>query len=312
MKSLICLLTVGVLMAVPAALEAKIVRNVEKTFTVQPGGKFEAWTEGGDIRVSTADVNEVRISARQTFRADSPEEADKLAEHLEFKLEQRGNDVVAESRYEKRFPNWSGNWPPVSVDFTVTVPRHFNLNVKTSGGDIEVGSLNGNVRARTSGGDLKFARIDGEIDAQTSGGNIRLEEGTATAKLHTSGGNVTVERAGGPTTVSTSGGSIRLDSVAELVSAHTSGGNIVAKITNPLKQDTVLDTSGGTVKVQVPKGAGFQLDASTSGGDVDATGMTLTIDRGGIGKSRLVGSVNGGGPKLKLRSSGGDIIIRAE
>jgi hypothetical protein len=66
------------------------------------------------------------------------------------------------------------------------------------------------------------------------------------------------------------------------------------------------------VRVRVVKGAGFLLDASTSGGDVNAEGLTVTIEKGGVGKSRLVGSVNGGGPRLKLRSSGGDISIRTD
>ena len=40
--------------------------------------------------------------------------------------------------------------------------------------------------------------------------------------------------------------------------------------------------------------------------------LKRTIEKGAIGKSRLVGSVNGGGPLLKLRTSGGDINVRAE
>jgi hypothetical protein len=42
---------------------------------------------------------------------------------------------------------------------------------------------------------------------------------------------------------------------------------------------------------------------------VKASGLTITIEKGGTGKSRLVGSVNGGGPRLKLRSSGGDVSV---
>lgn len=312
MKSLLCLLTVGALLAVPAAVEAKIVRHVEKTFTVQPGGTFRALTQGGDIKIATADVNEVRVVAKQTFRTDSEKDADEMLANLSFKLEQQGNDVIAEARYEKKAINWFGSWPPVSVSYTVTLPRQFHADVKTSGGDIEIGSLKGNVMARTSGGDMKFAKIDGEIDASTSGGDIHLEEGTARAKLHTSGGDIHVARAGGPTSVSTSGGDIVLQSVEELLEAHTSGGDINATITGPIKQDTALGTSGGEVVVHVKKGLGFHLDASTSGGEVDASGLTLTIEKGGMGKHRLVGAVNGGGPNLKLRSSGGDITVRAD
>jgi DUF4097 and DUF4098 domain-containing protein YvlB len=309
MKTLIRLFAFGTALAVPLALSAKITRSVEKTFTVQPGGNLKALTEGGDITIKTADTNEVRITAKETIRASTDKEADEALEKLSLTFEQQGNDVTAEARYEKGFH--FGN-QPVQVSFTVTVPKNFNLNLHTSGGDIAVASLTGNVMARTSGGELKFERIDGEIDAETSGGNIDLKEGTARAKLSTSGGNIVVDRAGGPTEVSTSGGDITLNSVADLISAETSGGNVKASITGPIKRDTVLSTSGGDVRVKIVKGTAFELDASTSGGDVDAAGLTLTIEKGGVGKSRLVGSVNGGGSRLKLRSSGGDIAISAD
>lgn len=39
-----------------------------------------------------------------------------------------------------------------------------------------------------------------------------------------------------------------------------------AAITEPIRQDTLLSTSGGDVQVTVLQSAAFQLDASTSGG----------------------------------------------
>jgi len=313
MKSLVSLLTLGALLASPAVLSAKITRTVDKAFTVQPGGSFKATTQGGDITIRTADTPEVRIHVKQVIQASTEREADEILQKLSLTLEQSGNDVTAEAKYESRPMGFHfGNWPPVSVSFEVTVPTHFNLNLNTSGGDIGAASLQGNVRARTSGGNLKFDRVDGEIDAHTSGGDIVLKEGTARAKLATSGGDIEVDRAGGPTEVSTSGGDITLNAVAQLLSATTSGGNVRATLTEPLKQDTILSTSGGDVRVRVVKGAGFELDASTSGGDVRAEGLTITIAKGGVGRSRLSGSVNGGGPRLKLRSSGGDISVQTD
>jgi hypothetical protein len=313
MKHLLPVLALGALLATPALLEAKITRTVEKTFTVQPGGNLQASTQGGDITIKTADSGEVRVLVKQVISASSEKEADELLAKLTLKLEQTGNDVLVESKYEKGGPrNWFGSWPPVNVSFEVTVPKNYNLGLNTSGGNIAVASLSGNVRARTSGGNLEFARIDGDLDAGTSGGNITLLEGTAKARLNTSGGNIDVDRAGGPTEVSTSGGDITIRSVAQLISASTSGGNVHAVITEPLKQDTMLGTSGGDVKVEVVKGTGFHLDASTSGGDVKASGLTITLEQGGSGKSKLVGAVNGGGPRLKLRTSGGDITVRTK
>lgn len=310
MKILYPLFAVGFFLLGINVAEAKITRVVEKTFAVQAGGNLKASTEGGDITIRTADTLQVQVEVKQVCRASTEAEADEMLKKLTLSMEQVGNDVTVEARHEKRGAgSWFGNWPPVTVSYVITVPRTYNLNLNTSGGDIAVASVQGNVRARTSGGDLEFARIEGDLDAGTSGGDITLMEGTARARLTTSGGDITVDRAGGQTEVSTSGGDITLRTVAQLVSASTSGGDVHAVITEPIARDAELSTSGGDVRVEVAKGASFQLDASTSGGDVRAEGITITLEQGGSGKSRLVGAVNGGGPRLKLRSSGGDIKV---
>ena len=58
MKSLLPLLTLGALLAVPAMLQANITRTVEKTFTVHAGGTLKVQTAGGDIKVLSGPGNE--------------------------------------------------------------------------------------------------------------------------------------------------------------------------------------------------------------------------------------------------------------
>jgi hypothetical protein len=308
------LLLAAALFVLPGALQAKIVRTVEKNFAVQPGGNLRAVTFGGSIRIRTADTSEVRVVATETFpRASTEKEADDLLEDLKLTLEQSGNDVTVTAEYPNRPRSFSfGSWPPVQVSLEITVPRSYNLSLNTSGGGIAVESVKGNVRARTSGGSLTFERIDGELDGSTSGGSIRLVEGTALARLSTSGGSITVERAGGPTEVSTSGGSITIDSARALLSARTSGGSIRATLTERLRDDATLSTSGGSIRVTIVKDAAFELDASTSGGNVRADGFNLEVLKGGVGKSTLVAKANGGGPTLRLRTSGGSIRVTSE
>ncbi|MES1169013.1 MAG: hypothetical protein ABUL61_07555, partial [Oleiharenicola lentus] len=160
MKSLTRLLMLGVALAAPLALSAKITRTVEKTFAVQSGGNLTAATQGGDITIKTSDSPEVHVLVKQVVHASTVREADDILAKLELTLEQSGNDVTAEAKYERRGPGtWFGNWPPVTVSFVVTVPKNFNLKLNTSGGNIAVASVKGNVHARTSGGDLRFDRI---------------------------------------------------------------------------------------------------------------------------------------------------------
>lgn len=305
MKPHTLLIAAGLLAAIPVSASAKIERVIEKTFTVQPGELLRVETQGGNIRVQTTGDSKVTVVATQRIKASSESEADELLKDLELTIEQDGQGVLAKAKYEKRM--WGSI--PVQVDFTVTVPRRYNANLRTSGGNVKLADLDGRVEARTSGGDIGLGKISGDVVAHTSGGNVSLEEGGGRVKLGTSGGNVEVERAVGETELDTSGGNIDVKSVEGRVTAETSGGDVRAGIHGALKGDCVLKTSGGTVRTVVDRTVGFQLDASTSGGSVHAEGLTITIDKGGAGRSRLSGKVNGGGPLLKLHTSGGDVVI---
>lgn len=309
MKTIPLFPLLALLVALPFSLSAKIERTVEKSYTVSPGGTLRIETDGGLIRVQPSTDSMVKITARQKIRAGSEAEADELLKKLELTFDAQGADVTATAKYER--PTMGVRWgnQPVEVDFVVTVPARYSVNLKTSGGDIVVGDLDGKVRARTSGGDVKLGKISGEIAASTSGGNVALIEGGAGAELGTSGGDITIGRVVGATVAHTSGGNIKAAQVENILEARTSGGNVSAGFVGGLRGDCLLSTSGGKVKVTVEPTAGFRLDASTSGGDVEAAGFTITIEKGGVGKSRLLGAVNGGGPVLKLRSSGGDIVV---
>lgn len=308
------LVVFGVLLAAPLVSSARIERVVEKSFAVAATGTVRIDTQGGAIRVTPSTDQMVRITARQSIRANSEAEADELLTKLELTFDQAGSDVTAKAHYERSDRGFHfGSWPPVKVDFIVSLPAGFATDLRTSGGGIEVGDLSGRVEARTSGGGIKLGRLGGSVVARTSGGSITLAEAHGPVDLKTSGGNINVGRvAAGPAELSTSGGGIHVEAVEHGIRAHTSGGSVRVGIVGPMKEDCILSTSGGSVRATVDKGAAFRLDASTSGGGVSAEGIALTLADGRASRSRISGTVNGGGPLLKLRSSGGGIVVRAQ
>jgi len=312
MTSLRTLLAASLLATTAVAAHARIDREVEKSFTVTGAGTLKVSTQGGGIKVVTGSGTTVKITAKQKIKADTDAEADEVLKKLELTMEQAGNDIIVVSRYERQPSGFRwGSWPPVNVDFVVSVPASYSAELRTSGGGINVGDLEGTADVRTSGGGIVLGKMGGIVKAHTSGGSISLSECRASVELNTSGGNITVGRVGGEADLETSGGSIKIDSVEHALNAHTSGGSIRATILGALKQDCTLSTSGGSVRVNVDKTAAFQLDASISGGSVDADGLTLTLTSTSRRGSKLAGTVNGGGPLLKLRSSGGGIDIVA-
>lgn len=312
MTSARCLFTAVVLTVTVLAAQARTERVVEKTFPVSGTGTLRLETHGGSIQVLPSNDSVVRITARQKVRADRDDEADRLLEKLELTFEQNGDDVRAVAKYESHPLGFhSGSWPPVQVDFVATVPASFATELRTSGGGITVGDLTGKANARTSGGSIKLGRMGGEVSARTSGGGITVAEARGPAEVRTSGGSIKVGRVAAPAKLSTSGGSITIEAVEGALDARTSGGSIRAGITGSLQEGCTLSTAGGSVQVTVDQKAAFQLDASSSGGGVNAKGLALTLEKSGRERNRLAGAVNGGGPPLKLRASGGGISIRA-
>jgi len=120
--------------------------------------------------------------------------------------------------------------------------------------------------------------------------------------------NIEVRRVTGNLLAHTSGGSITIGEAGGTIDAETSGGSIEARLSQQPGGESQLRTSGGGITLSVAGNVAIDVDAHTSGGDIE-TDVPVTL----LGKqsdSTLNGKLNGGGPRVVLRSSGGDIRLR--
>ncbi len=291
--------------------------TVRRTFNVQPGGTLTIDADVGDITVRAAGSSQVSVEVARSGRAADIHD-------YEITFSQEGNDVRVRGTYEHKWRMF--DWNDLKARYTVTVPSTYNVHLGTSGGDIHVSDLHGEAVCKTSGGNLDLGNIQGNVNARTSGGDVKLASANGKVELKTSGGDIKAGNVNGPLTVRTSGGSIEVQRVAGDLVAHTSGGGIVAgevfgsidasssggsiraSLAQQPRGDSKLSTSGGSITLSVAGNVAIDLDAHTSGGDV-TTDMPVTI-LGRQSDSSLNGKMNGGGPKLVLRSSGGDIKVR--
>ncbi len=105
--------------------------------------------------------------------------------------------------------------------------------------------------------------------------------------------------------VRTSGGDVKVGGVGGGVVVRTSAGSVqVDEVEGPVD----VETTGGGIAVAVPARIGAELDALTEGGRVLVQHAVET--RGVLQPGRLHGTINGGGPVLRLRASGGSILVR--
>ena len=91
--------------------------------------------------------------------------------------------------------------------------------------------------------------------------------------------------------------------------AETSGGSIEVARVGADTTGVALHTSGGSIRVGVDHDARLAIDASTSGGRVQADGLPLTITR--RSRTHIVGRLNGGEAPLEASTSGGSVRIAA-
>jgi hypothetical protein len=276
-------------------------RRFEKKFSVSAGGVLRLSTDVGSVTVTGGSSNEVSIVAELWG-------SERDVNEFEITADQSGSGVDVKGR-NKRGRSWFGmGGSNVDVRFTISVPRDYNLEMNTAGGNISVSTLKGWVKGGTSGGNVEVTSVEGTVNMHTSGGNVRAEGITGKVDMETSGGEVQVATVVGDVDVSTSGGNIGLRDVDGAVRAETSGGDVRVRLKNSNK-GVYVETSGGNIELAMARNSSANVDASTSGGDVTCD-LPITMT-GKINESRIKGAINGGGATVHARTSGGDIRIVA-
>src|SRR5207244_2088174 len=255
-----------VLLAVSSA-QASIDSTVHKTFNVSEGGTLIIDTDLGDIRVDPG-AGGVSIDVIRRAKTTSQSKANDLFKQFDLAFGQEGNNVRVTGKYDHAFRWFDIFGNDLDVKFVVTVPSRYNVQLGTSGGDIHVGDLNGEVHAKTSGGDLDLGHIGGVVEARTSGGDVNISGARAAVTLSTSGGDVAVGDAASNVSARTSGGDIEVKRVAGNLTAHTSGGSI----TIGEAHGTIdASTSGGSIQAHLAQRPSGDSMLKTSGGGITPT-----------------------------------------
>ena len=293
--------------------------TIRRNFNVAAGGTLHLDAAYGDVKIVSGG-NGVSAEIVRTARGRRADE--QLAEH-KVSFSQNGDDVTITSSRNKGWDNFFNDF---DVQWNIRIPSTYSIVASTSGGSIDLANIGGTVDVETSGGGIKTGKITGQAKLDTSGGDIDVAGGGSSIVAKSSGGSITIGDVAGRVEARTSGGAIELahvsgDVIAHTsgggisiedatgsIDAHTSGGSIDARLSAQPRGDSRFDTSGGGVTITIARGLSFNLDARASGGGVNSS-VPVTI-LGTHEDDELSGTINGGGPKLVLRSSGGGINLR--
>jgi TonB family protein len=295
----------------------KISAEKSGSIPTKDGRSLRVNLELGNVQVFTDES--ARISYRAIVEADSRDPgAEEFLRQFNFLARQTPWGVALDGKVP-----WQGLHGRFSATIEIHIPRHYNLEVSTGGGSIDVQDIDGRIRLTSAGGNITVGRVGGGDDSGRAGSATAEDKSDrlkpvlpVAARIETQGGRITVGDVAGTLLATTAGGHIIIGNITGDVILRTGGGQIHA---GRIAGAATLDSGGGNIRVE---GAGSRVTADTAGGGIalkqaDAP-LRVSANHGSITAwfSDVPGSRTGAGAGAQelrgasqLSSTDGDIVV---
>ncbi len=283
------ILSAGVIALISVAGQAWAAdSSFERTLSSGNSPAVAVFTGSGSVRIHSGAGNQVHVAAQvhsnnSWFGGKNDAESRIRQIVASPPIHQDGEHIVIGDRHP------SSLYQNITIDYDVTVPHGAGIETETGSGDIEMTDVGTSVRAQSGAGSVRVRGVHGPATLGTGSGDVELVE-TAPADVQAQTGS----------------GSIRLQGVSGGLRAKTGSGDI--EVAGALTSDWTLDTGSGSVRLSLGPQTHFSLDADTGSGTVRVT-KSISMS-GDLNRHHVVGTVNGGGPALRVRSGSGDVEIR--
>jgi hypothetical protein len=225
----------------------------------------------------------------------------------------------------KHVPNSAYPEAGINLRYRIDVPYRTQVTAKVDRGKQTISGIMGPVRAVANRGDIQASYVSRGVQAETRQGNLDFRVIGERVGASTGTGNISGERLGqgitaetgdgditlmvvGPSaaTIKTGTGRIEIGGARGSLAASADGGDIHVKAIP--HEDWRLNSASGTIRLELPPTASFDLEASTDSG-------TLQMERDDIAKPESDAKsahlqVNGGGRRVVAQTMSGRIVIR--
>ena len=208
-----------------------------------------------------------------------------------------------------------------------------DLHANTLTGNIETGPVDGDATVSSATGSIKTGTVEGDLHAKTLTGKIELGPVDGEAKVSTTSGMIETSKVLGDCETRSLSGDIRLGPThGDIVASSTSGdieGELI--VTDPSVEARYdMQTLSGDVTIQMPVDIPSVIDAQINIGEIIdpwlpnwwhvqwriKSDFDLNYSRIESGPGnyaiKAIGETNGGGNRIKLVSTAGNIRIRSK
>lgn len=263
------------LLAGSVFLAGQSVKEFSDTLPLEPGETLSLKTYKGSIHLSSWESSQVEVLATIEAPEDvSFDYGQRIVEATRVEMRRTSSGVSIKSDYDD-VPSDRSRWFGSSktlpyVHYQIRLPRSLRLRLDDYKSDIEVYSLEGDLRIETYKGNLEARDLAGDLHLETYKGVARLSAVRGGLDVETYKGNIDIE----------------VDSLDADSRFNTYKGDITLHLP---------ESQPATIKADLGKRSGFR-----SGFD---------LDRRYRSKYSFDANLNGGGPRILVKTYKGDIRL---
>ncbi len=274
------------------------VTQIDTTVKLDRGGAVDLSLISGKIRVTGWDRPDVKISAtiesgRLRFSSNSSRVSLSVDDSDDEGRRGRRHNNTGDARYE------------------VSVPRGSRLILEAVSGDITAKGSQGEIEASSVSGDVDVTDGVRAVSAEAVSGNVHAAQVNGSLRAETVSGDLRIENVTGDLEASSVSGNIRMAGVqSKDVRTETVSGDIIYTGTIEPSGRYSFESHSGTVRLNIPRGAGAQFSVETFSGDLQ-TDFPVTIPgRTAIRREgRVEFTIGDGRAKVTAQTFSGSIMI---
>jgi DUF4097 and DUF4098 domain-containing protein YvlB len=119
----------------------------------------------GNVRVTTADTEDCKLTGTKTVKSFQQTEADRYNKDTPLEMVREGDQLIVRTNHDR-----IGGWPRVKADLELVVPRGASVEGRNKYGDYDISDLAGSVEINSDNTGVRVQNIAGSfrVDARRS------------------------------------------------------------------------------------------------------------------------------------------------